>query len=759
MNAQNSMVLVPQKQLTALVYKRLLAWGLEIGLVAISAAVPWGLGQYVLTQRTSELSSAEATEALSTSSPETNWLNTQVPLTPVVQYAQQGWARLAQIPPHQLHRTVPRLTNILWTAALVAPVAVAGGQLWQLKRTGSTWPKRWLGIQVFSMTANSLALQQVLGRELIRWGLPALVITSINVVTEFSFGPWTPSVIGLLAFVEGISAIASDRRAWHDRIARTQVAAVPADKYLPIGNIQQADGELNGASLNGAHNTAVQLYGETMDDEWWLTEAEGNLTSLVLAPRSQLVKTQPGGRLVVLSKSSPSRRLWWLFAGGMVIACVTGFGLGRATRSQNYAQVENDIFLEIAQTLTTSGQTEGDHSAAILMLAQVDDPRLSQYLVDLLSQTSQPETLAAIQQALVSQGLDSLPPLLALSRILDNDLQQPIETKTRQVLLDQRYVVQQAIAKLLTVHSDELVGARLDRVNLGQYRDADRAFRLIQPGLAAAGTSWQGANLSYANLASAKFFDVGPDGKANSYDDIISDLSESALVAVSLEQANLQGIQLANANLRRADLRDANLTYGNLEQTHLTNARLMHVNAAHSQWQGSNLVGADLTQALLQGADFSQARLNRVSASHSDWSKATLSQSDWVEANLIGANFSQANLTRANFQGANLDSADFTRADLRKANLQDADLSQATLTGANLTGADLAGAIFNDGRGAGDSFITPKAQLSAANRMRGVNFSRVRNLDSRQLNYICAQGAVHPACQDIPNGAERFPTQ
>ena len=479
------------------------------------------------------------------------------------------------------------------------------------------------------------------------------------------------------------------------------------------------------------------------------------LAALVLAPRSHLVKTQPGGRLVLLSKKPPMRRLWWLVAGGMAIACAAGFGLGRLTRFPNRAQIEDDVFLDLAQTLASNSQAGGDYSAAILMLAQVDDPRLPQYLVDLLSQTSQPETLAAIQQALVSQGLDSLPPLLALSRILDNELQQTLATDVRQVLLDQRHVVQQAIAKLLTVHSDELAGTRLDRVNLGQYRDADRAFRLIQPGLVAAGTSWQGANLSYANLTGAKFFDVGPDGKADSYDDIISDFSESALVAVSLEQANLQGVQLANANLRRADLRDANLTYGNLEQTHLTNARLMHVNAAHSRWWGSNLVGADLTQALLQGADFSQARLNRVSASHSDWSKATLSQSDWVEANLIGANFSQADLTRANLQGANLDSADFTRADLRKANLRDADLSQATLTGANLTDADLAGAIFHDGRGASDSFITPKAQLSAANRMRGVNFSRVRNLDSRQLNYICAQGAVHPACQDIPNRAEQ----
>jgi uncharacterized protein YjbI with pentapeptide repeats len=106
-------------------------------------------------------------------------------------------------------------------------------------------------------------------------------------------------------------------------------------------------------------------------------------------------------------------------------------------------------------------------------------------------------------------------------------------------------------------------------------------------------------------------------------------------------------------------------------------------------------------------------------------------------------------LVGADFQGAQLDGVDFTQADLRQANLRDADLRQVTLTGGNLTDADFAGAMFDDGTHISGSFITPSAQLNAENHLKGVNFSRVRNLDGRQLNYICAQGGIHPTCQKL----------
>lgn len=746
MNAQNSMALVPRAHSATLICRRLLAWGLEVGLVAMGAAVPWGIGQYVLTVRTHNLLPIEATVTDVPVQDSVELDTAYVALNPLVQNTQKVWAWIAQIPPHQLHRTVPYLTNISWTLALITPVIVASGQLIQLRLIGRTWPRQWLGIQVVSIAGGHLTLLQILTREVTRWGMPLAVVGGITALTGFSLGPWTPMVIGLLAIAEGATAFTANQRAWHDRIARTRVTIVPTG-YLPIaGESLQYSLPMNGA-LGAQGNSAIQLYGETTnDDDWWLMEAEGNLTSLVLPPQS----TQNGSGLVLLPLSNQSAdKLPWRVASGLVLACLIGFGIGRVVQPAAMVQAEDDVFLQTAQTLMTQAQTGGDYQAALLMLAQVDDPRTADYLTDFLSQTSQPETLAVIQQALVSHGLTSLPSLLTLSRVLENDLQQSLDVDTRHMRLEQRHVVQSAIAKILTAHSDKLAGINLDRVNLGRYHDADRSFRLIQPGLLAAGTSWQGANLDQANLARASFFDVGADGQPDSYDDIISDLSGVTLVSASLEEANLQGAQLSNANLSRTDLRDANLAYGNLLRSQLTNAQLVHVNAPRSHWQGSNLVGADLTQAIFEQADLSQARLNRVEAAHSRWTKATLPQTEWVGANLIGADFSQANLTGADFQGAQLDGVDFSQADLRQANLRDADLRQATLTGIDLTDADLAGAIFDDGTRVTGSFITPNTQLSTANRLRGVNFSRVRNLDGRQLNYICAQGGIHPACQKV----------
>lgn len=768
MNAQNSMVPVLKIRSGWLGCRRLVAWSLELGLVAMGAILPWSAGQYaletapialpLLVEETAEGAINEHTLA----SNREGTADALVTLNPLVGMAQNIWARVAQIPPHQLYRSVPHSTNILWTVALIAPVVVAGGQLFQISRTGQTWPRQWLGIRIISTGSAHLKGRQVLTRELVRWGLPLMVVGGITLVTDFSLGLLTPAMVGLLAMVEGATAIAPGKRAWHDRLAKTQVEIATAG-YLPMDSrkvsepswgpaLEQGESLVysppwtNGLSYQG--NGAVQLYGETAnDDDWWLTEAEGNLTSIVLAPRALPAKQNGSGSLVLVTTPSKPVRPWLGLTCGMVAACAAGFGIGRVTQSPTTVRAEEDVFLQTAQALSSKTQSDGDPSTAILMLAQVDDPRTAHYLTDLLSQTSQPETLATIQRALISQGLDSLSPLLALSRALENDLQQPLDADTRHRRLEQRHVVQGAIAKLLAIHSNELTGTQLDRVNLGRYHDADRTFRLIQPGLLAAGTSWQGANLNQANLAGASFFDVGEDGRADSYDDQISNLSGITLVAASLEKANLQGAQLMNANLRRADLTDAILTYGNLERAQLTNAQLINVNAPQSHWQGSNLVGADLTQAVFNGSDFTQARLNRIEAAHSSWTQATLPQSDWVGANLISSDFSQANLSSANFQGANLDSANFNRADLRQANLRDTDLRQAQLTGVNLTDADLAGAIFYDGSTINGSFITPNAQLSSARHLQGVNFSEARNLDGRQLNYICAQGGIHPSCQ------------
>ena len=739
--AQNAMVLVPRMQSVKTAYRRLIAWSLEVGLVVISAAIPWGAGHYVLMAETANIISAEDTAEASASQPV--WQDA-VTLNPLMSHAQKAWAWMVQIPPYQLRHTVPRLTDIFWTIGLIAPAVVVGGQLMQLKHTGQTWPKRWLQLRVISMTGE-LSVWQVVAREAVRWGGAGVIVGGVIVVTGFSLGVWTPIVISLLVLLEGITVLTPSKRSWHDRLANTQVMMATAG-YLPIsGDTLHYSLPLNGA-YSSQGSSSLQLYGESNDDDWWLSEAEGELTSLVLPPRNG---QRSGSLLVVANSKQSSGQSWWLVVSGMMLTCLIGFGIGRAVQAPATVAAEDDAFWRMAQKLMTEAQADGDYNAAILMLAQVDDPRTSSYLTDLLSQSSQSETLAAIQQALVSQGLESLPALLALGHVLENDLRQSLNRETRSLRLEQRHVVQGAIAKLLSVHSDNLDGIYLDRVNLGRYHDADRTFRLIQPGLLAAGTSWQDANLDHANLATASFFDKGADGQPHSYDDIISDLRGVSLVAARLEHANLQGARLDGANLRRAELTDANLAYASLEGAQLTNARLMQTNAPQSRWLGSNLVGADFTQAVLDAADFSKARLNRIEAAHSSWQKAILPQSDWVGANLIGADFSQANLAGADLQGAKLDGADFTQADLRQANLRDTNLRQTIFTGGNLADADLAGAKFDDGNVVTGSFITPNAELSTNRHLQGVNFSRVRNLDSRQLNYICAHGGIHPTCQSL----------
>lgn len=745
MDVRNSMVLVPKAKPVALACKRLIAWSLEVGLVLVSAGIPWGLGHYLLTADQKAIFTPE-TVAIDPNTNEATRENSLVRLNPVLETTQQIWASIAQIPPHQLYRWVPRWTDTLWTVAFVLPFGVAGIQVIQLIQCGRTWPKRWLKIQVFSLVGGQLTLRQIAARELLRWGLPLGLVGGVALLTGASFGLWTPAVIGLLAMLEGCSAIAPDNRAWHDRIAGTRVALTPDREAALLTQVSHPN--LDNVSVTALGEVIapnqLQLYGENVDDDdWWLTEADGNLTSLVLAPRKGLIETLPPSQLVLAKSLVPGRWIWWLLTTGLVIAGGIGFFAGRATRLSASPQSSDDIFLETVQDLIDNNQR--DNEAAILMMAQVNDPRTVYYLADLLTQTTHPENLITLQQALISKGLESIPSLLALSHGFEIDLQQPLDEATRQTRLAQRHIVQGAISKLLAIHSNQLDGTNLNRINLSLYQDNERTFRLIQPGLLAAGTSWQSANLYQANLAQASFFDVGPDGKSNSYDDVISDLSGVNLTAASLEDINLQGAQLVNATLKQANLTNANLTYSNLEDTQLSKARLMHANATKSRWQGSNLVGADLTQAIFDQAKMPQARLNRVNASHSRWISADLSESHWVGANLMGADFSQATLAYANFQGADLDGVNFSQADLRQANLREADLQHINLTGAKLTDVDFAGAIFEDSSSLTGSFITPNAQLGPKH-LKGVNFSRARNLDERQITYICAQGGVHPAC-------------
>jgi uncharacterized protein YjbI with pentapeptide repeats len=84
---------------------------------------------------------------------------------------------------------------------------------------------------------------------------------------------------------------------------------------------------------------------------------------------------------------------------------------------------------------------------------------------------------------------------------------------------------------------------------------------------------------------------------------------------------------------------------------------------------------------------------------------------------------------------------------LELANLQGVNLEGAVLTGANLTGVNLAGAqFFTLERSQVDGFVTTITQPPTTKTLVGVDFSKALNLRGEQLDYVCRQGGIHPAC-------------
>ena len=62
MKAQNSIVLVSKQQSVRLAWRRLLAWSLEVSLVAMGFMAPWAAGQYVLMAEVTDVIAIEEIE-------------------------------------------------------------------------------------------------------------------------------------------------------------------------------------------------------------------------------------------------------------------------------------------------------------------------------------------------------------------------------------------------------------------------------------------------------------------------------------------------------------------------------------------------------------------------------------------------------------------------------------------------------------------------------------------------------------------------
>ncbi|MGB6015025.1 MAG: RDD family protein, partial [Nodosilinea sp.] len=501
--AQASTDRLPGRLPTArsLAWRRLVAGGLELGLLVSSVVLPWGLGA-VVRQR----------PAVET-----------VPLNPAVVAVQNAIARPLGLPRQREIAEVPPLTNVLWFGALVLPVAVVGSQVYSLARRGKTLPKAWLGLQVVAIERSVPGLRAALVRETGRWGVPAAA----------AYGIWLasgafPSLLWLagLALVGGVGAAAwgqrPSHRAWYDRLAGTRVVVVRGGR-LPTR--YSTDPDDNGS--RSAHVLALPsgpLVGLT-------TEEYGGLTAIVLSPEDSAQVLGPKGwrqHLPVIGG---------VLAGVVVLAGVGALWLDRRLPAASGNQ--DALFLALVENLSQNATSFSDRQAAALALASTEDPRAVPLLVDMLAQTDDPRLLDTLQQALITLGPPAISPLQRLNLALANDL---LALPLDQQLIPQlrQRTVKRTLAKILVLHNGNLNQVDLSGTNLGYIIESPDAFTLVLEQQNLAGVVWRNAVLSGARLRKATLFDPGADGRRDTFDDWITDFSGSDLTEVSLVAAQLR---------------------------------------------------------------------------------------------------------------------------------------------------------------------------------------------------------------------------
>ncbi|MBD1861290.1 MULTISPECIES: pentapeptide repeat-containing protein [Trichocoleus] len=693
------------------------AWLIEVSLVVASAWVPFSLGEYAKLHSASE----------------------PVPLNPFVAQAEAAIARTLAIPVGDRDRTVPPLTNLLWSGAVVAPFVVAGLNLYSLTKTGKTQPKRWFAVKVVTATGAPPGLVRAVVREGIgRWGLPlGLAYTIWRYSGAF---PDLSILLGLASFLvlgENFSARFNARRwAWHDRLSRTTVidAAQPTSIYSDHVQVLRRD---------------HQAWSE-QSSQW--SEEDAAIAAIVLTPekgwRGQglwyWMRQHPGMTLLIVSLSS--------------IALVLGTFVGTQVYVQSQAnrrefkQQDNQVFLALVSKLTpTSPGAPDERQGAILALGTVNDSRAVPLLVDLLGQEDKPALIDAIQQALVSSGPDALPYLQRLNQSLKTDLESlryGNNEKEYKLLALRRRATQRAIAKLLTIYSGQVHAADLNRVDLGRVAEGAAQFTLVLDQIDLSGVQLKSAILAGASLQGSRFYGAGEDERWGTFDDWVTDLS-----GAELKDANLTGAFLGNAlmertNLIRAILNKADLSKARLSKSNLSSAKLVAANFRQAILNHASLTGADLGNADFSEANLQAARLGQASATATKFQLANLVRSEWQGADLTGSDFSQANLQYADLSSTQLGEANFKNAQLQHVSFRNADLNQADLRGANVTGADFQGAIFTPSSSKPSSqFIQLAPSVSQSGLFKGANFVDAKNLNPTQIAYICAQGGRHSQCQ------------
>ncbi|MDJ0736901.1 MAG: pentapeptide repeat-containing protein [Nostocaceae cyanobacterium] len=678
--------------------RRFAAWVTEITLVVASGLLPFGVGVYANTR--SDLN--------------------RVPLNPILIITERAIKSPLALPVSYGTRNVALPTNFLWTLAIIAPLSISGWQLYLLATTGSTMPKRWFGVKVVSESGQPPGWSGILLREGIgRWTLPMSVA---YVIWRYSFAFPHLSIFTVLAamvlLAEGTGfPWQKDRRALHDRLARTYTV----DALIPP---------------------------HSEDDSEWMELEQEEAIATEPQPSAANGKFQLWQQL----KQKPSLSLLGAGIASMttVLAILVGTQIYIQQQQNRRADAQRNreqFSALVKQFNSTSGANNQQRRSAILAMAALQDSQANKFLVELLKTTNNFTLQETIEQALVSIGLSVLPDLQRANRFLNSKLESADKLSPQeQKLLQQRLQAnQRVINQILVVDNGKTQGVDLSRINLDQSISGKRNFKLALDKLDIWGVNFKYTNLKGASFQGSRFRGPGEDGRWDTYDDWITDLSGATMTQANLTDANLSRVVLVRTDLSRAVLNRANLLNARLVGANLSSTQLVGADLRGAVLEGASLTGADLADAKLNEADLYAARLGRAIAIGAQLPYTNLSKTDWQGADLSGANLNRANLSNANLSATRLTGAVLRYANLKGANFRDADLSLADLRGTNVAGADFQGAIFTSAKqDPSDRFVeTPKTGTESA-VVAGVDFTEAKNLDPKQLVYICTQGGIHP---------------
>ncbi len=668
--------------------RRCLAWGLEVAILAGSAALPTALGNafYGQVSHQGRLSQAPA-------------------LAPALAWSQFQVARWLGRSPRTLPRQAPLWIQGLWALGFLGPSCLAGVYLYTLHQRGRWGPKAWLGLSVTHFGPSPLGWGRVVRREVVgRWGLPLGLAYGLWRLSGTFPNPWAWAT-----FTLGTVTALGSRALWHPQ-GRTW-----ADELGGTWVVQASPGP------------------------------EGEDPEIpVFFPR-----LMPSGHN--RNGHSPGGQGWRWGALALGVAGVLGsaawggYGLWQQQRT---ATANQALFTAVVATLTNPEAGPEAQRTAILALGGISDPQVITFLVDLLAQGDSGEMVAALQQALVNQGIAALPVLGRLNQALTRELGNPgpgnTVTSLRERLRGVNWVVNQILAE-----ADPAAIAWLDLsgLNFGAIAVSTGGFSLDLSGQTLAGSQWRGTVMNRAQFQQTQFFHPGGDLRVDTYDDRISDLRGADLTDSTLEGANLTLAQLQGASLLRANLAQAVMNQADLSRANLEGATLLQAQLRRAVLVQTRLIGADLTAVQLEGAQLTEAKLRRAKADGANLRQADLQRVEAQEIFLGAADLRGASLVGATLSGANLVGADLTGANLTGANLAGADLRQAILTEVVLSGANFAGVrLAPDPPELTEGFVAAAPTLDRGDRLAGVDFNGVRNLDGNQLAYICAQGGRHRAC-------------